>query len=616
MVASLELVEKEKHAGVEFKNEPPKIIFSETPAVLVTFEGEPKLMKVENTNLMKAVNTPFFVVLDMTSKRYYLKAGEIWMEAKGINGPWQPTAKIPKAAMLLSEQKDASNATGTVNVQEANSTENLTQIITTTELAELIVTNGEPEFQTISGTSLLYVSNSSSDIFLDIDNQQLYILLSGRWFAATSKEGPWSFVYPDKLPTDFANIPPGSEKASVRAHVAGTEEAKEAVTDTLIPQTAAVQRKDASLTVTYDGQPQFKPVEGTSMKYAINTPYSIIYVDNMYYCCHDAVWFSAGSPNGPWTICTEVPQVIYTIPPSCPLYPVRYVYVYDSTPDVVYVGYTSGYLNCYPYYGCVVYGTGYYYTPWCDRFCYPCPLTYGLGFFFNDSFGCWGFDIGFCGRGWFAGGFITGGFFGHCIFDFDDFGLRHRFGERRFEHFGRFDRDRFASVNNIFSARREPFVRTFGRSQTAFRTENRRNNVFSDREGHVFRNTINGWERHNSNGWSRVESANRQRTTETPMRENRTSTIESQTSREREIQSQPREQIQQQTHGQIDGAFEQHHQELNQELRARSRGSERTQSFQQFRGAESRGGGHIDGGGGGGGFHGGGGGGGRGGRGH
>ena len=42
---------------------------------------------------------------------------------------------------------------------------------------------------------------------------------------------------------------------------------------------------------------------------------------------------------------THVPSVIYTIPPSSPLHYVAYAYVYGSTPEVVYTGYTPGYLG-------------------------------------------------------------------------------------------------------------------------------------------------------------------------------------------------------------------------------------------------------------------------------
>ena len=39
--------------------------------------------------------------------------------------------------------------------------------------------------------------------------------------------------------------------------------------------------------------------------------------------------------------------MIYTIPPSSPVYYVTYVRIYGSTPDVVYIGYTPGYLGSY-----------------------------------------------------------------------------------------------------------------------------------------------------------------------------------------------------------------------------------------------------------------------------
>lgn len=598
MLTSLELVEKEKKAGDELNNTPPKIIFSEIPAVLVSFDGEPKLTKVENTKLMRAVNTPFFVALDMNSKTYFLKAGDQWMKAGDAKGPWQPAASVPDAVVSLAEQGNPSAAIGSASAKPAEGVDNFLQIIVATEPTELIVTDGEPEFQTVTGTNLLFISNTDSDVFMDIDSQQIYALLSGRWFTAPKKDGPWSYVYPDKLPADFAKIPPGSEKGSVRAHIAGTEEAQEALAETLIPQTAAVKRSEANLAVTYDGNPQFQPVTGTPMQYAVNTPYSVILVDNKYYCCHDAVWFVADSPIGPWTLCTNVPQVIYTIPPSCPIYPVRYVYVYDSTPDIVYVGYTSGYLNCFRYRGCVVYGTGYYYSPWYGSFCYSRPRTWGFGFYYDDTINCWGF--GFSRRhGWFRDRFLTGGWWGHCAFDFDDFDMRHHFRRRQF---GNLDRDRFVGRNNIFSLHREPFIRTAERPQTALRVENRRNNVFSDQQGNVFRNSIDGWERRGRNGWSRIESGNKPQIIERQPRENRPQPDQGRHEREpgtpqirrEQAQTQPSEQKREQPQTQApeqpreqhsDG-FEKDRKELNQELRARNRAAERENSFQQYRNAE------------------------------
>ena len=75
----------------------------------------------------------------------------------------------------------------------------------------------------------------------------------------------------------------------------------------------------------------------------------------------------------------SVPAVIYTIPPTSPIYYVTYVQIYDATPEVVYVGYTPGYLGTVvaPD-GVVVYGTGYDYDPWVGNVWYAAPETYGI----------------------------------------------------------------------------------------------------------------------------------------------------------------------------------------------------------------------------------------------
>ena len=45
------------------------------------------------------------------------------------------------------------------------------------------------------------------------------------------------------------------------------EQAREAVMDNQIPQTAAVKRGPAKLRVDYDGTPKFKRIEGTNMEW-------------------------------------------------------------------------------------------------------------------------------------------------------------------------------------------------------------------------------------------------------------------------------------------------------------------------------------------------------------
>lgn len=216
--------------------------------------------------------------------------------------------------------------------------------------------------------------------------------------------GPWQYVSSEKLPADFAKIPATHAKAAVLVSVPGTPQAKEALIANAIPQTATITRSAASLNVNFDGTPQFKPIESTTLMYAANTSIPVIKVDaRSYYAVQNGVWFVTNSTVGPWTVATSVPVVIYTIPISSPLHYVTYVKVYGWTPEVVYVGYTPG------YYGTVVtsssvvvYGTGWYYPAYVGAYYYGWPYTYGYGAAFTWGVATgWGLAYGY-GYGWYG----------------------------------------------------------------------------------------------------------------------------------------------------------------------------------------------------------------------
>ena len=61
-----------------------------------------------------------------------------------------------------------------------------------TQPTELIVVNGEPNYEPIPGTQLLYVKNTTGRVFKDIANQNTYVLIAGRWFSAPDRPGPGS----------------------------------------------------------------------------------------------------------------------------------------------------------------------------------------------------------------------------------------------------------------------------------------------------------------------------------------------------------------------------------------------------------------------------------------
>jgi hypothetical protein len=534
LLTALDLAQKEKVAAENLESTPPRIIVSKNPAVLVTVDGEPMLGQVEDSQLMQVVNTPFLILYDPKTTIYYLKAGNDWLKASNIKGPWK-NEDNPPAAVTVAAAK-----IGTQQAQEAESSlsERMPQIIVATEPTELIVIDGEPRYSIITGTDLLAVSNTEDDLFLHIGSQEHFVLLSGRWYkSAKLEQDEWSYVAADKLPAGFAKIPPGSDKGHVLAHVAGTNQAKDAVLDAHIPQTAAVKRSEAEVVVTYDGTPKFAKIEGTDMYYAENTSYSVIQVGTKYYCCHEAVWFVADSASGPWFFNDTATTEIYTIPPSCPIYNVKYVYVYDYTPTVVYVGYTPGYVGCYVYRGTVVYGTGYVYRGWYRRVYYPRPVTYGFAVRYNPYTGGWGFRFGYrSGGSWFVGGGYRRGWWGAGGYRDVDVDINRSINIDR-------------GGNNIYNRRTGVVSRPVagtpdiarpgagrpgtgrpgvgrpgveqpragrpgvgqpraGRPGTGrpVTTPERRNNVYADRNGNVHRRTESGWQQRDRSGWSNRSS--------------------------------------------------------------------------------------------------------------
>ncbi|MBW1848437.1 MAG: hypothetical protein JRJ27_15160 [Deltaproteobacteria bacterium] len=469
----------------------------------MTIDGDPQLSKVENSNLMRVVNTPFFIVLNPKSKEYYLKGDDRWFSAREVMGPWQKESRPPASVVALAASEFKTHQQKTTQ----KPVKGMLEIIVATTPTELIQTDGKPKYTPIRGTGLLYMSNTKSNVFMKIDSQQYFVLLSGRWYSAKSLKGKWSYVKLNKLPADFAKIPPGSAKAEVLAHVTGTDDAREAVLDTYIPQTTAIKRGEAEVAVIYDGKPKFKKIEGTNIYYVVNTPYSVIRVGKGYYLCSDAVWFVASNPMGPWTVCTSVPQVIYTIPPSCPIYNVKYVYVYGYTVDVVYVGYTPGYVGCYVYGGTVVYGTGYVYHGWYGTVYYAYPVTYGYAVIYHPYRG-WHFATGFM-TGWVASHAWHHGWWGVGGWRNIDIDINinrniYRHGRGLAGPRGPADPRGVRDPRGLHDPRGigDPRGPRDPRGPADPRGPVHANDVLADRDGNVYRKTDKGWQQRETDGWS------------------------------------------------------------------------------------------------------------------
>ncbi len=340
----------------EVNLDPPPIHYSDESAILVIFIGKPRFEMIADTDLLFAVNTNWDVILDPTTSTYYVLDGEGWLQSKDpLNGPWTVATALPATF--------ASIPTGEPNWEEVvkripgTPSSAAPDVIVSNEPAELIITDGPPEFSPIEGTTVLYVANTDSDLFL-CDGEH-YVLTAGRWFRAKDLEGPWSAATSD-LPEEFAKIPADHEVGYVLASVPGTPEAQAAVILASVPRAATVKKSEATVTVAYDGEPKFVEIEGArGVSYAVNTPYDVFMTGGAYYCCYQGVWFVARDAAGPWRVADAVPPDLYSIPPTNPKHNVTYVTVVESTPDTVVVEQSSGYAGQYIAAGVLLFGLGY-----------------------------------------------------------------------------------------------------------------------------------------------------------------------------------------------------------------------------------------------------------------
>ena len=389
--------------AVQVKNDPPKIFVSYTPAILLSVEGEPTRADIADTDLGFVVNSNFPLFFEKDGANY-LFTGKQWLKAPVLEGPWAPVASLPKDMTKVAN--DPKWADMKKPILSPSGKGKPPTVFYSDKPAEVILFEGQPSYENITGTQLSYATNTDAELF-GTSTQEYYYLVAGRWFEAADLQGPWTYATPE-LPPDFANIPANSPAARVLVSVPGTEEAKDAVLMAQVPTTAVVDPKAAEQAkVSYNGKPEFKKIEGTSLEYAANTADKVIKVGDSYYLCLQGVWFMSSAPEGPWKTASSIPKEIYSIPPSSPVYNVTYVTQSTDTDGTIQASYTAGYLGTFiagAAIGAILAnGTGYYYPPYIGYGAYgypaywPYAATYGVGSYYNPYIGAYGVGRGVYG---------------------------------------------------------------------------------------------------------------------------------------------------------------------------------------------------------------------------
>lgn len=507
----------------------PPIWVSETPALLLQTNGKVTTAPIKGTDGLEfIVNTNWDVIVTGDPKTYYLRDDKSWLSATSLSGTWAAVDSLPGAFSQLPKDdswKQAHEAMPPQPIEDGK----VPAVYYSDKPAELIVIDGEPKLEAIPDTALEWVSNANTDLFYDTADKNWYFLTSGRWFKTENLKGSWRFAS-DSLPGDFQRLPDGQPYSIVRASVPGTSESDEARLQAAIPTTARVDRKTVTVDVTYFGDPKFERIKGTDLQYAINTSFTVILVSGQYFVLYNGVWFVGSTPTGPFVVTDSVPDDVYSIPPSSPVYNVTYVRVYSSTPDYVVVGYTAGYLWGYLAWNTYVYGTGWYYPPyWVYRPGYPpiyrpWQVTYGSGTFYLPGRGTfnahWGRAYGPYG-GVAAGGiynantgaYIRGGAAygpynsGGFISVQGPAGNQFRAAVINGNVYHSWNGNGVTKTNDWARSRSGATNRWKTRDGSATpRAGSGQRDLFANKEGHVFRNENGNWQRHDKGQWRPAES--------------------------------------------------------------------------------------------------------------
>jgi hypothetical protein len=390
-------------ASVTVKNDPPVVFVSKAPAILLYVDGEPVRADIAATKLGFIVNSNFPLFFEKESaKEYYLYSGEQWLKAASLEGPWVLAPKLPADMYKLTSDpkwKEMEKPILSISAKGKAPT-----VFYTNKPAEVILFKGEPSYANIPGTQLSYATNTDADIFVHNPTKDFYYLAAGRWFRAASLQGPWIYSGAE-LPADFASIPADNPAARVLISVPGTDQARDAVLLAQVPTKIDVDPVKAATEakVSYNGEPEFKPISGTSLSYATNTSDKVIKVGDVYYLCLQGIWFMSPNAKGPWTTAKTVPKEIYSIPPASPVYNVTYVTQSTTDDGDIEASYTAGYLGSYIVGGTIYTGTGYYYSSYYGYpvggypIYYPYAATYGVGSYYNPYTGAYGVARGVYG---------------------------------------------------------------------------------------------------------------------------------------------------------------------------------------------------------------------------
>src|SRR5256714_923784 len=176
----------------------PAVFYSDKPAEVTLFDGQPVYAQIPGTQLTYATNTDSVVfVFAPTQQFYYLTAGRWFSTSDLQNGPWTyATSDLPADFAKIPPSSPASAILSSVpGTDEAKDAVLLAQVPTTMTIkpaeaqAKIKVEyGGEAKFEPIKGKSMSYATNTQDKVIKG--GEVLYLWLSCVWFISPNPQRP------------------------------------------------------------------------------------------------------------------------------------------------------------------------------------------------------------------------------------------------------------------------------------------------------------------------------------------------------------------------------------------------------------------------------------------
>lgn len=194
----------------------PVVYYSATPADIIVFKGPPQWSAIPGTQLAYGSNTDSTVFkYAPTGAFYYLTSGRWFTTTTPLMGSWSfATYSLPPDFAKIPASSPAGKVLASVpGTPEAEDAVLIAQIPTTVTVnaaqaaAEVKVSYvGQPQFQPIAGTTMLYATNTPNKVIQL--GTQYYLCYQALWFVSSSPTGPWQVA--QTVPQAIYSIPPSS----------------------------------------------------------------------------------------------------------------------------------------------------------------------------------------------------------------------------------------------------------------------------------------------------------------------------------------------------------------------------------------------------------------------